>query len=288
MGKWIAAFLLLIFFVAPTAILLTRSGQQFAMQLASWLFVRSDVAALGQKVFDDVRVRDFRRVLTPQVRATLTKPQLTKVQAELSQLADQFPNEKPLSVKIVGGNTVLRAGARTYTLTYEYEFPQRWVLASAVLVRNADDVRISNLHAQPMAESLEQSNALTLVGKTRTHYLFAGAAALIFMFSVGSAYACLFTPMARRKWLWVIFVMLGFMSLNLNWTTGQLSYNALAVIAPAARAWTEGGFYSPWIVQIGLPLGAIVFWLRRRALMRAPAQRGDQPAELSEQEHAVG
>jgi hypothetical protein len=91
----------------------------------------------------------------------------------------------------------------------------------------------------------------------------------------------LFTPMARRKWLWVIFAMLGFTSLNLNWTTGQLSYEFLTVIAPPARAGTGSGFYTPWNVQIGLPLGAIVFWLRRRALMVVPVERDDDERPLA-------
>ena len=252
-------------------VILTNSAQQFAARvgvpLTSWLLVRNDVAALGRKVVDDLRVRDFRRVLTPQVQAQITKAQLTELQAGLTKVADEFPNEKPLSVKLVGVNTSLHAGVWTYKLTYEYEFSQRWVSASVVLTRSGNSIRINYLHAQPLAEPLEQLNALTFVGKTQKHYIFAGAAVLMYVFSVVSVYACLFTPMARRKWLWVIFVMLGFTSLNLNWTTGQLSYNLLTVAAPAAGAGTGFGFYTPWIVKIGLPLGAIVFWLRRRALV---------------------
>jgi len=279
MGKWIAAFLILIFLVAPVPFILASSGQQLAahlgIQISSWLFVPKDMAALGQKFFDDVRVRDFQPVLN----AIGLKEITPQAQAQLTQLADVFPNEKPLSVKLVGINVNV-VPSRTYQLTYEYEFLRRWILASIIFSRSGDSLNIQ-WHAEPLAESLEQSNALTFVGKSQKYYLFAGAAALMYVFSIVSAYACLFTPMARRKWLWVIFVMLGFMALNLNWTTGQLSYQLLTVFAPAAWIGTGSGF-TPFIVQIGLPLGAIAFWLRRRALMEVPAQRGDDAQRVQE------
>ncbi|HEY2534505.1 MAG TPA: hypothetical protein VGJ20_42440 [Xanthobacteraceae bacterium] len=275
--KWIAAFLILIFVVAPVPIILTSSGQQFAtrvgMQFFSWRFLPNGVAALGQKFFDDVRARDFMLGTPNWVPWGTLTPQL---QAQLTKLADVFPNEKPLSVKLVGVNVV--AGP-TYQLTYEYEFSRRWILASIELRRSGDKLGIGRVNVQPLAEPLEQLNALTFVGKSQKYYLFAGAAMLLFVFSVVTVYACLFTPMARRKWLWVIFVMFGFMALNLNWTTGQFYFLPLTVIIPAARA--SSGFYSPWIVQIGLPLGAIVFWLRRRALTKVLAQRGDDERHLA-------
>jgi hypothetical protein len=278
MGRWIAAFVILIFLVAPIPFVLTSAGQEFlaraGMQIASWIAVPKDAAVLGEQIFDRVRARDFQAVLNTVERKYVT-PQ---GQAQLARLSEVFPNEEPLRVELVGFRFV---SGQTYQLTYEYGFLRRWVLASIILVRSGDNILVRGLNAQPTTESLEQLNALTFVGKSQKHYLFAGAAALIWLFSVVSVYICLFTPMARRKWLWVIFAMLGFTSLNLNWTTGQLGYEFLTVIAPPARAGTGSGFYTPWNVQIGLPLGAIVFWLRRRALMVVPVERDDDERPLA-------
>lgn len=260
MGKWIAALLILVFLVLPVPLVLVSPDQSLAGLVFSWLAPKDEVA-LGREYIDDVRMRNFQ----PVVKALEPQFATPKTSAQLVELANGFPNEKPLSVKLVGSQTLHSSSLTTYNLTYEYQFSRSWMLGVIALHRSGDKLSIYGLHLKPQTASLEQVNALTFAGKSRTHYLFAGAAVLVFVFWAVSVFACLFTPMARRKWLWVIFVLLGFLGLNLNWTTGQLSFLLINVSVPAVRAWHN--FYGPWIIQIAFPVGAIVFWLRRGTLM---------------------
>jgi hypothetical protein len=72
------------------------------------------------------------------------------------------------------------------------------------------------------------------------------------------------TKMPGRKWPWVLFVALGFGQLAVNWTTGEWALNLLSVQVFSASA--TAAPYGPWILAVSLPVGAIVFLLRRRAL----------------------
>jgi len=259
MGKWIAALVICILFVAPVPFLLANS-QPLSDLALSW-FAPKDEAALGQNYLDDIRADK----LLPVLKALESTLHTQGIGVQLAKMSKIFPDEKPRSVTLVGSQTMKSGGVTRYYFSYEYAFAKSWVLASITLERSGDQLRIAAANVQPMATSLSQRNALTLVGKSQTQYVFAAAAAALFLFWVVSVFACLFTPMERRKWLWVLFVMVGFMGLNMNWTTGAVSFVAINIGVPTVRAWSNT--YSPWIIQITLPLGAIVFWLRRRDLM---------------------
>jgi len=42
-----------------------------------------------------------------------------------------------------------------------------------------------------------------------------------------------------KKWPWILFVVVGFGQLGINWTTGDLTFTALSVQLPPAT-WTKG------------------------------------------------
>jgi hypothetical protein len=70
--------------------------------------------------------------------------------------------------------------------------------------------------------------------------------------------------MAGRKWLWVLFILLGLGKLAVNWSTGEWQVMPLAVQVFSASIFSSP--YSPWILAVSFPLGAIVFLFRRREL----------------------
>lgn len=90
------------------------------------------------------------------------------------------------------------------------------------------------------------------------------------MFILVTLVACIRTKMRRRKWRWILFVLVGGVSLSLNWTTGEIGFSPLSVRLLGASAMTTSA-YSPWIVSISFPLGAAMFWLKRRKSMQPPS-----------------
>ena len=59
--------------------------------------------------------------------------------------------------------------------------------------------------------------------------------------------------------------MLGLGQLSLNWTTGDLDYR-IARVQMLGSAYLKQGLYAPWILSVSVPLGAIVFLIRRNKL----------------------
>jgi hypothetical protein len=78
--------------------------------------------------------------------------------------------------------------------------------------------------------------------------------------------------MRRRKWLWIIFILIGFGKLSLNWTTGQILFNPLSFYVQLfSVAVIKHGPYAPWIFSISIPLGAIIFFLKKILIVTEPA-----------------
>jgi hypothetical protein len=214
-------------------------------------------AAIGREYLDDIRIRKFEPVETNFDRAF----DKSEIRAALEKMSTLFPRGQPKSVKTVGSNTVSMGERTTYNFTFEYEFEHGWVLGHIYFVDSNGRVVIERLDVLPLKDSLENLNAFSIRGKSVMHYAFLALAALLAAFSIFTAIICLRTPIPKRKWLWVIFILIGFVSITLNWTTGELSWNALTVVLFSAGFWQQ--LYRPLIVQIAIPIGAALFWLRR-------------------------
>lgn len=80
----------------------------------------------------------------------------------------------------------------------------------------------------------------------------------------------------NRKWLWVIFVLFGTYGLTLNWTTGQLGPNfikfhenggvnfSIIKFNLFGGGFERAGLLRPWIFEWGFPLGATLYYIKRR------------------------
>jgi len=221
-------------------------------------FVPEKEAALGKSYVEDIRLRNF-----APVKAVIDQQyQDSSLDAKLEQMARGFPAGEPKSVKIVGSNTVTFNGQTTYNFTFEYEFPSRWVLGHVYFKKAGNAVTIERMDVIPLRDSVEHQNAFTLAGKTPLHFLFLALAVLLPIFTITTAVICARMPRRKWKWLWVIFILIAVPTCTLNWTTGAVSYNLLQFLLLGA------GFtsvpYGSVMIQIGFPLGAILFWIRRR------------------------
>ncbi len=181
--------------------------------------------------------------------------------AGMKAAASEMPRDKPKSIQIVGANVFQTTGVTTYNFTFEYEFPDRWILANVVLNVQAGKTVLEGLHIQRLRDSLEHINAFRLSGKPIASYAILAIAACIALFSIVTAVVALFSYIPSRKWLWIIFIVVGFGSLSLNWTTGAVSYSPLTVLLFGASALQQS--FGPWVISFGIPLGAVMFWTRR-------------------------
>jgi hypothetical protein len=180
----------------------------------------------------------------------------------LVKMSSLIPAQEPESIKVVGLHVSKNAESSVTNITFEYQFPEKWLLANVVLQKKGETITIVGFNVNEIPDSLENLNRFTLKNKSFPHYLVLLFAILVPLFSLYVLVLCLRTKIERRKWMWVISIVLGVGKLGINWTSGQLQVMPLSVQIFGAGALAP--LYGPWVISVSLPLGAIVFLLRRR------------------------
>ena len=199
---------------------------------------------------------------------------------ELSKLHEYLNHGEPKAVTLVGWNVVKGPSGTRTALTYELAFGDSWYVVT-VLVHSTDAARrVAGLHVARLVKPLAELNAFTFEGKGAVHYVMLAWAVALPLFSLAAVAVCLRTPV-RRKWLWVLFLLVGFGSVSLNWTTGELQFQLFSARVLSVGC-VRAGQYAPWILSVSFPLGAVVFLIRRGAVRRgAPAEPGEPDAPVA-------
>jgi hypothetical protein len=241
---------------------------------------------------DEALAKDYLAALRARDFATLTRlldPQFIEpgIESKLAAVAGFLDRGEPLSVELVGCNVVSTSGKRRSQLTYQYHFSDSWLLAVITIDTIGETKNVVGVTVNPISKSLAELNAFTFSDKGFRHYVMLLLAVAIPVFILAVLILCIRTKMRRRKWLWIIFILFGFGKFSLNWTTGQFFFNPLSVhfemFGAAAVRW---GLYAPWIISISVPVGAIVFLIRRKRLAAAePPSVGCAENESQETRH---
>lgn len=206
--------------------------------------------------YEEIEVLVDKNLHTPDLRQKLEK------------MAAIFPKVPPQGIELVGSRTFESENKWKATLTFQYEFPKTWLLANIVLEKVTDGpLVVKGVNVTPLLDSLQNTHKFKLRGKSITHYVFLAFSVLIPLFIVSTFIVCLRTPIKKRKWLWMIFILFGFMQCALNWTNGALFCQLLSVNLLGA-GFFYGNEFSPVILKVAIPLGAIIFWIKRKKLLQ--------------------
>jgi hypothetical protein len=210
---------------------------------------REYAQALQQEKFDRIE-----RDLDPSLKTSFSAETFSK-------MAALFPSNDPESSKVVGAHTNRMGDRTTSDITLEYEFPNKWLLVNVVTQKTGDVSTLVGMRVTPMSDSLENLNRFTLAGKSPVQYfaLLCGIGSLVFTLYVFGI--CIRTKGFKRKWLWLIAVLMGVGYFGVNWNTGQWTFQILAFQIPCFSM--KHDLYGPWIVGAYFPLGAIFFLWRR-------------------------
>ncbi len=190
----------------------------------------------------------------------------TDLHDNLVMMNQMLPTGDPAAVRVVGVYIYSGQDSRTTDLTFEYEFPGKVFLVEIVLQKKGLQTTIVEFSINEIPDTLENLNRLTLAGKSPLHYIVLSLAIFLPLFSLYALVLCIRTRIEKRKWLWIIVILLGVGQFSLNWTTGDTSFSLLAV--QFLSAGISASPYGPWTLSISLPLGAILFLLRRRKITK--------------------
>ena len=206
----------------------------------------------------------------------------SETRQKLGHMAALIAPQRPTSVKVVGAQVSrVSRPERSYTdtsITLEYQFPGKWLIAN-VVTRKADrDLTIIGLHVKPIDDSLENINRFTLAGKSPLQYGVLGLAVAIPVFILCTVIVCARTRIARLKWLWILCILFGVGQFGVNWTTGEYQLQPIGFQLLGAGAFAPP--YGPWTLTIALPLGAVIFLVLRERLAAGPGEAPSPPAAV--------
>ena len=220
--------------------------------------------ATAKSYIDRLRTGDFDEIeksLDPSIRTPNIRDTLVK-------MAGLIPNQEPTSVKLVGAQSSRMPDANTVNTTFEYNFGDKWLLANVAVRDRQGTKTIVGFNVNLMTQSLEAQNTFTLAGKSTTHYAVLVAAVAAALVTLYSLVVCARTKLPRRKWLWVLLILVGVGKVAVNWTTGEWGIAPLSVQLFSASAFAP--IYGPWTIAVSLPLGAIVFLIYKRSHLEQP------------------
>ena len=200
---------------------------------------------------------------------------------KLEEVAAYFPSGQLLSTELVGSQVSTFNSIWQGNFSFEYEFESGWALANVVLRRVDDKTTVIGFNVYRTEASQKELNKFILSDKTVLHYFILVLACIVTVFILITLIYCIKTPIQKRKWLWVLFVLGGIGTISINWTTGLYEFNILQYQLFGAAA-IAAGEYAPWVITAGFPLGAIVFWFKRNSFIEQDKANKSSQQDASE------
>lgn len=231
---------------------------------------------LARQFLSEVRAGQY-TMASKRLSAKISPADATK---GLKELRDVLNEGEERSIEVIGVNWMAFAStkngaSKTTNLSYQIEHSKGWLAGTVVIAHEAGVASITSARFNRIPASLEELNRFTFANKGAGHYAIFAAAIAVVVFIIWTLVVCARSTI-RRKWLWVIFILLGIGTVKLNWSTGETRVQPISVQLLGASG-SAAGPYAPWTIGVSLPLGAIVFLLRRKRLVESAANPLPQP-----------
>lgn len=198
----------------------------------------------------------------------------------LQQMSNILGSDEILERQLIGYQThSLNQQPTRFNLSYQYGYADKWIVVNVAfrtLENGQDEIFGLNVY-NPMNQPLQELHKFTLVGKGSLHYVFLAMGIFVPVFILYTLISAIRTKFKKRKWMWIIFIIIGIAQFSINWTTGQVGLKILNVQLFGSGIFTSS-IYAPWILSFSIPIGAILYWVRRDKI------RFQNPQSLGEEE----
>ena len=195
------------------------------------------------------------------------------LRTNLESIADYFPAEAPTKIELIlfNSKSSLTGGPVTQSFRFLYHFPKQPIYMEIVFEKRGESRVVMGVHVLPPPQG--QTGLLSLSDLTPVKILFLTLAIANPLFILVVLGLCITTKTLKRKWLWAIFILIGFIGVTLDWSSGEITIQPLSfMVFGAAMNGGEGASLS-----LSVPLGAILFLVHRRRWRRQAVQDTVQP-----------
>lgn len=211
----------------------------------------------------------------------ITKIQLGKVDSAVACIDSEFQNSSAkellqnisneIRYKELKTITVLGYQEQTiwstdenkniYRINYEYNYNNLFYIFEIVISNQNDRLSVAGFNANiaktSTSETIYPSSPIFGV----LHICFILLIGLIIGFIIYTIIDILKSKL-KRKWCWVLLSLLGFCALSLNWATADISFKFFT-IKLFSFSFTQMDISSPWLLDVSIPLGAIIYWIKK-------------------------
>jgi energy-coupling factor transporter transmembrane protein EcfT len=150
-----------------------------------------------------------------------------------------------------------------YELTYGNDAYFAMDIGVVILENNPlSSPAIYDCHFTSLPASQAETYAVSLAtinGKHKRHIVFCGVTLCFLLFTT---LHCLVSNI-KYRFLWLIFIIVGLGGFALNWTTLDITYFPTTVYLFGMKL--DYGYYAPTTLTCGLPIGALLYWVLRKA-----------------------
>lgn len=193
---------------------------------------------------------------------------------ELAGLTEVFKHGEIKGIQVVG--VFFRSGfgkdanGSTTELTLQLELSSGWFAGTVLTTAEQGGRKIVGARFQAIPDSLENINALNFTQKPLPRQAFLLLVVAVPLFVLYALVLCIRTRLPR-KWPWILILLLGVCTLHLNWSTGEMSFQLLGLQLFGASCF-RNGLVGPWVFGVSFPLGAVLFLIKRRGLIKKAAE----------------
>ena len=175
----------------------------------------------------------------------------------------------PKKYRVVEVNYTKTSQYINYKLGYEYEFEEGNILFSTTIKEKDGRFTVLTFNGEFLPAPLSELTKFTLSDKSAIHYIFLVLCILVPLFILTTFIVMLFTKMTvKKKISWALLILLiTFSSFVINWGSGQFDFKLLN-IRLLGSSFYKPTIYSAWLLSFNIPIGAIVFWIKRKSLMK--------------------
>lgn len=212
--------------------------------------------AVAKKVFDAIRHSDdagLQSVVAPELKTA-------EAQGQIAQIRAYIPNGEPRNRKTVSWNILRSPSGTVVSMADEYDYGDRVALVETHLRQapGAQSWLVDGFHVQTATAKALSANRLTLAGKSPAQILFFALVIASPILMLAGLIKVIRTKGLKRKWLWGLLAFVGLTSLQMNWATGQFGANYLAIQFIGAGVTRGFSQFSPWILTMTPPIGALL------------------------------
>lgn len=213
--------------------------------------------AVIRGAIDDISRRDDASLAKKMV------PELaTKVAPVLRQMQQAMPTP-PLDVSLNKANWTVGGEVRNLDAVYQVHGKSGWALVEATTQTSQGRTLLTGIYVQPTATDPRQINGFSLAQAGARQWTMLAAMLSALVVTIAALVRVWRSGLFPRRWLWTIGAIIGVMTLKLNWSTGELSFQPISVQLFSVSV-SKQPVNAPWMLGLSLPLFALIALFRRR------------------------